>query len=530
MRLSSAENMRRADRRAIEEYNIPSIQLMENASRHLAEAVQELAEDDVAVVFCGSGNNGGDGLGAAVELLEMGYEVRVLLTGSREHATADWREMERRLAERGGVVEDYDPDAEFSLEEGAVIVDAIFGIGLNKPVSGRAEQAIGLINLFHNLGNPVVAADIPSGVEADTGRILGDAVQADLTVTFSMAKPGHYVEPGCACCGKVRTVDIGIPAAVLADCAAGVEAVTDYDAALPRREPLSHKGDYGRLLLLGGSVGYTGAPTLCARAAVRAGAGLVYLGVPAPIYEITAVKNDEAMPFPLPAGPDGLSPEGVAAALGKLETADVCAAGPGLGQNLGTAALVEALLRAGAEAGAGKAKPLVLDADALNVLRDDQELVRAYPGTVVLTPHPGEFLRLGGALSDDRLADARRFAAAWNCVLVLKGHRCIAAFPDGTACVATRGNPGMAKGGSGDTLTGILAALLGQFPHSRKETVCAALQLHALAGDLCAQHLGEYAMTATDLIAALPAATAKLLSEGELKAKCPKEEEDSFPY
>ena len=285
-----------------------------------------------------------------------------------------------------------------------------------------------------------------------------------------------------------------------------MDAISLKDGAvlLPRRREDTHKGDYGKLLVIGGAVGYTGAPTLCARAAVRAGAGLVYLGVPAPIYEITAVKNDEAMPFPLPAEPGGgVAADAAQTVLERLRGCDVCALGPGMGKGAGTAAVVRAVLES------AQAKPLVLDADALNVLRPLLPLLRAYPGCAVLTPHAGEFARLGGERTGDAAADALRFAQAWNCVLVLKGHRSVVAFPDGKVYITTHGNPGMAKGGSGDVLTGVIAALLGQMPAHKAVTT--GVYLHSLAGDLCAARLGEYAMTATDLIETLPEATKRII-------------------
>jgi NAD(P)H-hydrate epimerase len=218
------------------------------------------------------------------------------------------------------------------------------------------------------------------------------------------------------------------------------------------------------------------------------------------------VKNDEAMPFPLPAEAyGGVSPEAADAVLDRLKGCDVCALGPGMGKGEGTAAIVRAVL------GSGMAKPLVLDADALNVLKPMLPLLRAYPGPVILTPHGGEFARLGGDNSGDPVAEACRFSAYTGAVLVLKNHRSVVAFPDGEVYITTHGNPGMAKGGSGDALTGILAAMLGQFPLRR--AVCAGVHLHGLAGDLCAARLGEYAMTATDLIETLPEATQKMLEK-----------------
>ena len=276
----------------------------------------------------------------------------------------------------------------------------------------------------------------------------------------------------------------------------------DGEVTLPKRPPESHKGDYGRLLILGGAVGYTGAPVLCARAAVRSGAGLVYLGVPAPIYDISAVKSDEAMPFPLPAADGMVAPEAFDALEARLETCDVCALGPGLGKGEGPAALVRNVLT-------HWQGPLVLDADGLNMLAPQLSLLKAHSGPVVLTPHEGEFARLGGARPGTAAERAARFAEEYGCILVLKGHRSVVAYPTGEVYITTHGNPGMAKGGSGDVLTGVIAALLGQLPVER--AVPTAVYLHSYAGDLCAARLGEYAMTASDLIETLPEATKNMI-------------------
>lgn len=278
----------------------------------------------------------------------------------------------------------------------------------------------------------------------------------------------------------------------------------DGEVTLPKRAAESHKGDYGRLLILGGAVGYTGAPVLCARAAVRSGAGLVYLGVPAPIYDISAVKSDEAMPFPLPAANGMVAPEAFDALEARMRDCDVCALGPGLGKGEGPAALVRQVLT-------HWHGPLVLDADGLNMLAPQLSLLKAHRGPVVLTPHEGEFARLGGAQTGTPAERAARFAAEYGCILVLKGHRSVVAYPTGEVYITTHGNPGMAKGGSGDVLTGVIAALLGQLP--LETAVPTAVYLHSYAGDLCAARLGEYAMTATDLIETLPEATKTMIKE-----------------
>ncbi len=267
---------------------------------------------------------------------------------------------------------------------------------------------------------------------------------------------------------------------------------------LPKRRSDTHKGDYGKLLLIGGSVGYSGAPCLCAEAAVRAGAGLVRLGVPEPVWPIAAVKCVEAMPFPLAADGDGhIAPEALARLQEETETADVIAAGPGLGRCEGTAALVRWLLTSWRG-------PLVLDADALWALADAEALLNQSEAQIVLTPHEGEFTRLWPGRTNERRHDAKAYAAAHGCVLVLKGHRTLVAFPDGVLYRIEAGNPGMATGGSGDVLTGVLAAMLGQLDPVR--AVVTGCWLHARAGDLAAERLGEYALAASDIIGALPQA------------------------
>jgi len=280
--------------------------------------------------------------------------------------------------------------------------------------------------------------------------------------------------------------------------------LSDGGVTLPKRKAETHKGDYGKVLIVGGSVGYTGAPSLCAKAAVRSGAGLVYLGVPAPIYGITAVKNDEAMPFPLPAVDGCVAADAADIILEKLQHCDVCAIGPGMGKAPGTAAVVREVLQ-------HWEKPLVLDADGLNVLSGQMQLLKDRRGPLILTPHDGEYARLGGDTEGDRAESALRFAQEYGCILVRKGHRTIIAFPDGTVYRATHGNPGMAKGGSGDVLTGVIAALLGQLPI--EQAVTTAVYLHGFVGDLCAFRLGEYAMTASDLIETLPTATKNIIRE-----------------
>lgn len=497
--------MRGIDRHAIDVLGIPSTLLMTNAAAHIAAAALELIPDNgSAAVLCGSGNNGGDGVAAAAYLTKHNINVRAFFTGSREKKTPDTIEMERRLNELGGVLEDLSAaaDAEYFMNRCDVIIDAIFGIGLNTELCGGALEAVRMIN-----ASParVVSADIPSGVEADTGSILGEAVMADVTVTFSSAKPGLYAEPGCACCGTVRIADIGIPPELLEKDEPDCYAVAAGEITLPKRKKVTHKGDYGRDLIIAGSTGYTGAPILASRAASMMGAGLVSLGVPEAIYTIAAVKCDEEMPFALPCLKDGtLGEPALCAILDRLRSADVCLIGPGLGRSQEINEIVSSLIR-------NADIPLILDADGINAVSGNIDILDEAKAPIILTPHAGEYKRLGGGEYGSRLDSARRFAKQHGCILVLKGHRTMTAFPDGIVYINTTGGPGMAKGGTGDVLAGMITSLIGQkFPI--KDAVLAAVFLHGLAGDMCAAQYGEYSVTAGSIISMLPQAIKSVLA------------------
>jgi len=496
MRLFTAAEMRETDRRAIEEAGIPSIELMDRASGLVAEAAVELCRKPTAAVFCSGGNNGGDGVGAAIHLVQDHVSVRVFFVGDKSRITPDTEEMLRRMFSLNLYPEEFDPqsaDQAGYVMSCGVIVDALFGTGLKRPLEGAFRKAVELMNLSPA---PVVSADVPSGVEADTGAVLGTAVRADVTVTFSGAKAAHYSEPGCLCCGDVRIRSIGIPNDFLPANTSARYAVTGDDIRIPVRERTGHKGTYGKALLLAGSVGYTGAASLAAHACVKSGAGLVFLGVPEDIYAIEAIKNEEAMVFPLP-GTDGkLSAKAVKPILEKLKTASACLLGPGLGQGEEVRQVVHAVLQ-------NCPCPLVLDADGINALAGHIHWLNEVSCPVILTPHPGEFDRLSPETKClDRLTRAERLAAETGCTVILKGHRTVIAGKSGRTFLNTTGNPGMAKGGSGDVLAGMLTALLAQGMNPETAAV-AAVYLHGLAGDLAARRYGEVSMTPTDCIGLL---------------------------
>ncbi|WP_300750931.1 NAD(P)H-hydrate dehydratase [uncultured Oscillibacter sp.] len=506
MKLAAAAQMRELDRRAIEERKIPSIDLMERAAAAVAQAALDALPDKPqkcrAAVFCGAGNNGGDGIGAARLLFLMGLKVRVFLVGDYNRLTPDAMEETGRLSECGVELEDFNPQdkAQAVWARGSqVVVDAVFGVGLSRNIApdSKFAAAVDLINSCRK--GTVIAADIASGVEADTGRVLGRAVRADRTVTFSMPKTGQFAGDGAVLSGRVTVHDIGIPAALVREVSCPVQTVeADFArAALPPRKKDGHKGDFGKVLVVGGAVGYTGAPYLTASAAVRSGCGLVYLGVPESIWEIETVRCVSAMPFPLADRRGRLSRRALPELLERLKGCGVLALGPGLGREASARQLVWDLLRQ-------TEKPVVLDADGINALEGHIDILDQRRGRVtILTPHGGEFARIGGNPAGDPVGAARAFAREHGCFLVLKGHRTVTAGPEGNVLVNTTGNSGLAKGGSGDVLTGLIASLLAQGA-GPVMAAAGAVWMHGRAGDLAAEALTEYCVTPEDVIAAFP--------------------------
>lgn len=505
MKLASAAQMRELDRQAIEERKIPSIDLMDRAAEGVARAALSLLPERPAkcraAVFCGSGNNGGDGIAAARILFLNGVKVKAFLVGDYEKLTPDALEETGRLSECGVELEPFDPE---NAEQRTwaltshVIVDAVFGVGLSREIApeSRYGRAIALMN---ESPAPVVAADVASGVAASTGRVLGCAVNADKTVTFTFKKIGQAVGDGALYSGAVEVQEIGIPQDLVRQMVCSIQSVEApfVQAVLPPRKADGHKGTFGKVLVVGGAVGYTGAPYLAAEAAVRSGCGLVFLGVPESIWPIEAARCVSAMPFPLPEKDGLFSDKALQGLRDKLAGCDVLALGPGLGRSDRVTRLVHGLLET--------EKPVVLDADGINALAGHMDKLDARRGRVtILTPHDGEFARIGGDLTHgDRVRAAREFAQAHGCVLVLKGHRTVVAVPEGNVLVNTTGGSGLARGGSGDVLTGIIASLLAQGA-TAVQAAAAGVWIHGRAGDLASARLSAYAMTPEDVIASLP--------------------------
>lgn len=497
MKFAGSDAMKAMDAHAISVVGIPSDTLMKRAAFGAAEqAMKMLKPNEKTVIFCGSGNNGGDGIAIGCYLKEAGYPVSCIMVGAREKMTPDSVKMLEWLQSLGEELFDYEPGRDY-ISGRALIVDALFGTGLSRNISGKYEA---LIEMMNNSGVPVLACDIPSGISADTGEVLGMAVKADVTVTFNLPKTGQLLPPGTEYTGKLLVHDIGIPQESKDTVEFDGEYVTEdmVRAWLPKAKLESHKGDFGKLLLLCGSRGYTGAAALAAKGALRTGAGLVYLGVPEAVYPILAGKLDEPVVFPLPSNGNGrFGRMAVEDILEQLYDKDAVLVGPGIGKCYDTEAVVDAVLE-------NARCPIVLDADGINVLEGHIDRLDRATVPVVLTPHEGEFRHIGGDLSGGRMAGAEALAEKTGAVVVLKGYRTVIAAPDGRIFVNSTGNPGMATGGSGDVLSGILTCLLGQGMEPVK-AAAAAVWLHGKAGDLAAQQLGVRSMLPTDIIEALSA-------------------------
>ena len=502
MRVLNAAQMREADRRTIEEIGIPSLVLMENAGRQVVAAIEavhsDLSEQHVAVL-CGRGNNGGDGFVVARTLMQRGVDVSVFLIGLVAEVRGDARTNLEILGRLGvTVVEIADSQAwelHFSqVSEATLIVDAMFGTGLSAPLSGLMETVVADVN---GSGIPIVAIDLPSGLSADSHKPIGVSIEAGMTVTLAAPKLALVLPPAENHAGDVVIADIGIPTDVIESLDGPRVALLTRSAMrelITPRTADTHKGDYGRVLVVAGSRGKTGAAHLSALGALRSGAGLVTVATPACCLPTVAALGAEYMTEPIAERGEGLDPEDVDHILELAR--DVVAIGPGLGQAPSTRQFVRTLVDRAT-------MPLVVDADGLNAFGEEPDRLAGREGRdVIITPHPGEMARLVGMSSDEvqasRLEVAKNFAVAHHLYVVLKGHRTLIATPDGKVFINPTGNPGMATGGTGDVLTGVIAAWLAQLLDA--EAACKlAVYLHGMAGDLAEADEGEVALIASDV-------------------------------
>src|SRR3972149_11313367 len=515
MYIATANEMNNIDRRTRDEYGIPTLLLMENAASGITRAVEQMlvsVRGKRITVICGRGNNGGDGLAPARQLHNLGAKVSVYLLSDK----ADFKSepaINLDIALKMGI--EINEQGKYSmrtlssrLDHRHMIIDAMIGTGLASAVKEEHRAVIELINTSKR---PVAAVDIPTGINSDTGEIMGTAVMATATITFALPKRGHFLHPGSDYAGNLHIYDISIPAEAIEKEAIYLNLLTMHDmqGIVPSRRSDTHKGTNGHALVIAVSIGKGGAAAMTALSCLRTGAGLLTLAVPESIQPIVAGKLTEGMTHPLAETDE----QTIAAAAAETIIAlsrdkEVVAIGPGLTTNKETVSVVKRVIR---EAGI----PMVIDADAINALADSPELLRERKSATILTPHPGEMGRLTGKSSaevqKDRVGTAREFATVHGVYLVLKGAHTVIAEPSGAVYISPTGNPGMATGGTGDALTGIIAGLIAQGVEPA-DAAKLGVYLHGLAGDIAAKETGMVGMIAGDLIECIPAAIRQLSS------------------
>jgi hydroxyethylthiazole kinase-like uncharacterized protein yjeF len=508
MYLVTANEMQKMDRSTIESFGLPGRILMENAGRGATQFFLEQfkdAENKKVGVIAGRGNNGGDGFVIARYLAQKGIRVTVYLLSEHQKVSGDAAANLQLLSPlKVPVIET--PDAtsfsahETAMRHEAIWIDAILGTGLRSDVKGFFKDVINFINQSNK---PVFAVDIPSGLNSDTGQPCGACVRADATATFAFAKTGHFLFPGADYTGNLKIIDIGVPPHIANDVSPLQYLITPdlIRAVFIPRPSDAHKGHTGHLLVIAGSTGKTGAAAMTASSAMRSGAGLVTLGIPASLNPVLEAQVIETMTEPLPETVKGILDEtSVNRIMDLLSDKKCLAIGPGIGTAPETQKLFRHLLQK-------NTKPVVIDADGLNILAGHIEILKDLDTPVVLTPHPGEMARLIGTTSadvqKDRIKCARDFSAKFNVHVVLKGARTVVAHPDGRVFINPTGNPGMASGGMGDVLTGIIAGFIAQ-GHSPELAAHAGVYLHGAAADSLVKNKGPFGYLATDVMNTLP--------------------------
>lgn len=518
MRAATRSQIRSIEKHTFNEYGMPSIVLMERAGQAVAQVALDMVEEDAEdglrprfVVLCGTGGNGGDGFVAARDLLFAGFPVTVFAVpakGRHNDDAAVERAFLERVAPEDAIFEVTSEEvlakAQQAIDEDTIVIDALFGIGLDRAVSGPAEALIAIVN--ESSAHAVIAVDIPSGIDCDTGKALGTPIFASDTVTFGLPKLGLYLGAGAEAAGEIHVEQLIYPDILLDQSAIRVELTEP--PAFPGRLRIMHKATYGKGAIIAGSPDYTGAPVFAAEAALATGTGTIHLIIPASIADVIRVKVDGPVVHALPG--DVLTVESVPRVLELTENATAVLLGPGLGRDPRTMEAVLLLVTA-------IHKPVILDGDALFACSGHLDVLWKRDASTILTPHMGEFARLvsltpESAEQGDTLKLAQILAAQANAVVHLKGHRSLTVLSDGSVFINTTGNPGMAKPGMGDALAGIILSLLARGVAPEAATAQAAY-IHGLAGDLAAEIMGEESMGSPELIMSLSAAI-KQLSAG----------------
>ena len=503
MRIVTSTQIKVAEKYASDS-GISSLRLMENAGVAAVRFIRDtvVVTDFSFVVICGSGNNGGDGFVAARKLIEHGAKVKVILANGLPK-TVDATEMFERL--KSELVKFYDfnvltQECFDAINQCDYIVDAIFGTGFKGDIRSNFKMLIEAINTSKS---QVFSLDMPSGANADTGEVVGECVMADYTITFAAPKMGQYTSPATDYCGIIKTVNIGIPeqAFLLFNINTELLELKMIENMIPVRKRNTHKGDFGKVFSLCGSLGMSGAAFLSCSGALRCGAGLVSAMVPQTIYNVLATKLNEAMVFPIEATESGsFALSNLHHIIESSKKSSVLMLGCGISQNDETMQLVREIIK--------KATcPIVLDADGIIAFTQHIDLLRESKADIIITPHSGEMARLVDKsvefVQSNRLAIASDVAVKYSLTVVLKGANTVIATPDGKTFINSTGNPGMAKGGSGDLLTGMIAAFIAQ-GFNLTDAACCGVFIHGLAGDRCAAKLSQYAMQPTDMLLEVP--------------------------
>ena len=498
------KEMQQMDQYTMEKLGLPGVVLMENAGAKVVEEIFACApcKYPKVAVLAGGGNNGGDGFVIARRLFDVGLEPSLCLLVNPERLKGDAKVHFDVYVNRGFPVfyffENTIEVFRNELDQADVIVDAILGTGVNGPVRAPVDQVISMVNEYNR--KIVISVDIPSGVSSDTGKAEGPAIKADKTITFVFPKKGFFLQDGPRYVGDWKAVDISVPPVIADELGLDLPWVITEElvkAAVPVRSPHGHKGTFGHVLVVGGSRHFVGAPIFTAKAALNSGAGLVTLAVPESIYPMAAAQNPESLFLPLPELDGHFAEAGLPEILPRLSQFDSIALGPGMGRFPGGEDWLKRFFGSLAD------QSVVVDADALYLLRDGLEMVRKYKGDVIFTPHPGEMARLLNCtvreVEEDRLGIAKTFAMKNSVFLLLKGHRTIIAAPDGKVFINPFGNDALGKGGSGDVLTGLIVSFLSQGADAFNALI-AASYLHARAGEEKAAILSRYGVTPLDII------------------------------
>ncbi|MFA5527479.1 MAG: NAD(P)H-hydrate dehydratase [Peptostreptococcales bacterium] len=485
MRLVKGKEMKEIDRLSIEKYGKSSLELMETAGTSVYEEIMNQFHDDSTkiTVICGKGNNGGDGYVIARKLIEKNTYTYVYSTTDPNLLEGDVRYNYERLIDLGVEVKDlYQESFIKDIVESEIIVDAILGTGISRDVDADLEKIIHAVN---KAGKKVFSVDIPSGLGSDDGKVYGAAIKAFKTITFGLPKIGLILYPGADYVGQIVIKDIGLKKKAMDEMHIRTFLINhaQVQKSIPKRMKNTHKGTYGKVLIVAGSRGMAGAAVLSAKAALRSGAGLVTIGVGESINDILQVSVPEAMTLPFKEIEE------------KINDYSSIAIGPGLGKNQGLLYWIDNIV--------GKYDgPIILDADALNIIGKNAEAIFSKNNKIVITPHPGEMAKLTGLsikeINENIIETGRFYSQKWRITVIIKGARSVIAFPDGTVYINITGNPGMATGGSGDVLTGILVSLCGQIQEMDK-AVISGVYLHGRSGDIMAEKVGEYGLIAGDI-------------------------------